>query len=155
MNSKKRIEEVLREAFGGGMESPASHASIAKYSDTPLIKDIIKFFKDLDGSELINIIGNGDMWQMDIRTELDTDETPQNVREIGKQLAHEIKDDLDSELLEQGHNVPNMSVAGVRTVNNMCEFTINFIYAYKANVRDLYEQKKRAKGIVKNILKKD
>lgn len=150
--SNDNIKRIIKEALTGGMETPASITQVVKYSDTPLIKDIIKYFEDNEGT-LINIQGNGDIWQMDIRCDVEVGANNQDSRDIAIAYAHSVKKDLEEAILEEGHNVPNMSIQGIKAIDGKLDFTIGFVYAYKANNRDLYEQKKRANELLKNIYK--
>lgn len=151
--SQDKIKKIIKEALTGGMETPASITQVVKYSDTPLVKDIIKFFEDNDEGKLINIIGNGENWHMDIRCEIEEGINNQDTRDTGIAYAHSLVNELKDAILEDGHNVPNMSIQGVRTNGNILEFSVGFIYAYKGNQRDLYEENKRAKELIKNIYK--
>lgn len=151
--SQDRIKKILKEAFAGGEKAVSGVNPIIKYSDTPLVKDIIKFFEEQDDAQLINIIGNGENWQLDVRCHIEVGPNHQETRILGSQYAHSLVKDLDKYLLEEGNNVPNMSIQGIRTIDSTLEFTIGFIYAYKGNTRDLYEVNKRAKEILKDIYK--
>lgn len=150
--SNFRLKQILKEAFAGGEKAVSGINPVLKYEDTPLIKDIVEYFKSQKDIKLINILGNGDVWQMDLRCSIEPGLNHQLTREMGKASAYDIKTALEEHLKEKKLNVPNMSIQGISTKDDKCEFTISFIYAYKGNERDLYENSK-VTTLLKNVFK--
>ena len=152
--SKERINQILREALAGGEKAVSGINPILDYKDDPAVEAILEYFEGEKDAKLVGIVGQGETWQMDIRCNIEPGSMAQFTREIGKQKAYDLKRGLEEFLLKKDVNIPIMSIQGIRTNNNLLEFSISFIYTYKGNVRDLNESREQRKSeILRDILK--
>lgn len=142
MTSKdKRINAIIQEAISGDMNSPASMTQITKFNDNPVVKEILEYFEEnIEDAKIINIVGNGDVWQLDVRADVEPQLNAQETRGTAKDRAYQIKRGLEGHMMTK-FNLPAMSISGLRSTDQVSEFTISFIYANKGNVRVNYEAK--------------
>jgi hypothetical protein len=130
---------------------------IVNFKDEPIIKSIQEFFKKnfkKDKVQVVYINENGDVWEIGLRFTLDTKSPEsQKQREKARAIAYEMKRALEENLIET-YNIPNMSIQGLKVINDLVEFGISFIYANKNNIKMNYENKtkQRVSFLIESIL---
>lgn len=146
----------------GSDRTPSSSDPINKLSDNPIVKEIKSYFKkDLKDVELVNVIGNGDIYTIDLRFDIkDAAQHAQYAREQGKQRAYDIKRIIEIGIMKSFH-IPSFSIQGVRVVKGLnktyCEFAISFIYANTGNLKPTNESIQRdlrVRSLVESTIKK-
>ncbi len=154
MNKKTLILKVLNEITQSNQNQTPK--PIIRVEDAPITKFIINFFKKRKDADLIVLNSNGDIWTIDVRAIVVSEETQmQSLRERAKSLTYEIKRELE-EALMKAFLIPNMSIQGLKQVqNNTCDFVISFIYSNKNIDRTNFYESKNPKvaKVLKDILK--
>lgn len=153
MNKKNLIYGILKEITQGNQNQTPK--PIIRVEDSKITKFIISFFKKRKDADLIVLNSNGDIWTIDVRATVVSEDDKQTIRERAKALTYQIKRELEETLMKE-FAIPNMSIQGIKPVqNNTCDFVISFIYSNKNVDRTNFYEGKNPKvtKILREILK--
>lgn len=155
MNKKNLIYSILKEITQGNQNQTPK--PIIRVEDSKITKFIISFFEKRKDADLIVLNSNGDIWTIDVRATVVSEDDKQTIRERAKALTYQIKRELEETLMKE-FAIPNMSIQGIKPVqNNTCDFVISFIYSNKNVDRTNFYEGKNSKvaKILKEILNED
>ena len=152
MNKKNLIYGILKEITQGNQNQTPK--PIIRVEDSKITKFIISFFEKRKDADLIVLNSNGDIWTIDVRATVVSEDDKQTIRERAKALTYQIKRELEETLMKE-FAIPNMSIQGIKPVqNNTCDFVISFIYSNKNVDRTNFYEGKNPKvtKILREIL---
>ena len=125
--------------------------NLLTYKNNPLIQSIIKFFDKKKDIELVNITGQADLFDLDLRMKFDfSDKYQPYNREEAKEIVYDIKRELEGQMIKE-YNLPPMSLSGLIVKGNIIEFSIALIYPNQGNVKFNYESVNKSKNNLKEV----